>query len=91
VTPLELLARVSLDVDPEVADAIFSSYDEFLAALADPAARKNLESVKFEDAPNDPTYDALRQSSQRFRGGVNRLFFDDHPKLPTLIRQFGVF
>jgi hypothetical protein len=91
VTPLELLARVSLDVAPEVADAIFSSYDEFLAALADPTARRNLESVKFEDAPNDPTYDTLRQSSQRFREGVSRLFFDDHPKLPALIRQFGVF
>jgi hypothetical protein len=91
VTPLELLARVSLDVAPEVADAIFSSYDEFLAALADPTARKNLESVKFEDAPNDPTYDALRQASQRFREGVNLLFFDEHPKLPALIRQFGVF
>jgi hypothetical protein len=91
VTPLELLARVSLDVTPEIGDAIFSSYDEFLAALADPIARKRLESVKFEDAPNDPTYDALRQSSQRFREAVNQLFFDKHPKLPSLIRQFGVF
>jgi hypothetical protein len=91
VTPLELLARVSLDVAPEIGDAIFSSYDEFLGALADPTARKNLESVKFEDAPNDQTYEALRQSSQRFREGVNRLFFDEHPKLPALIRQFGVF
>jgi hypothetical protein len=91
VTPLEQLARLSLDVAPEIGDAIFTSYDEFLAALADPAARKNLESVKFEEAPNDPTYDALRQSSQRFRDAVNRLFFDEHPKLRTLIRQFGVF
>lgn len=91
VTPLELLARVTLDVAPAIGDEIFSAYDEFLAALADPEARSRLESVKFEDAPSDPTYDALRQSSQRFRNAVNQLFFDDHPKLPALIRQFGVF
>ena len=91
VTPLELLARVSLDVSPQIGDAIFSAYDEFLAALADPEARGRLESVKFEDAATDRTYDSLRQSSQRFRTAVTQLFFDDHPKLPTLIRQFGVF
>jgi hypothetical protein len=40
---------------------------------------------------NDPTYAALRAMSQRFRGGVARLFFDVHPELPKLIRAFGVF
>jgi hypothetical protein len=91
VTPLELLARVCLEASPSVGEALFSSYDEFLAALANPLTRSKLESLKFEDAPNDPTYDGLRQASQRFRLAVNELFFDDHPKLPALIRQFGVF
>ena len=91
VTPLELLAKVSLDVDPPVGDLIFSAYDEFLAALANPEIRTKLESVRFEDAASDETYDALRNSSQQFRSGVNQLFFDAHPKLPKLIRQFGVF
>ncbi len=91
VTPLELLARVCLDAPSQVGDQIFSSYNEFLAAMADPEVRKRLESARFEDASTDPTYDALRQSSQRFRTAVNQLFFDDHPKLPALIRKFGVF
>jgi hypothetical protein len=47
--------------------------------------------VRFEDATTDPTYDDLRETSRRFRGGVNALFFDKHPKLPGLIREFGVF
>jgi hypothetical protein len=74
-----------------IADQIFSSYDQFLGALADKATREKLESVRFEDALNDSTYDNLRNLSHTFREGVTRLFFDDHPKLPTLIRQFGVF
>lgn len=70
---------------------IFSSYDQFLHALADPDARARLEAVRFEDALDDPTYAGLRDVSQRFRRGVTRLFFDVHPRLPTLIRDFGVF
>ncbi len=92
VTPLELLARVVLETgDNEVADAIFSSYDHFLEVLADADARKKLEAVRFEDALNDPAYAGLRDVSQRFRHGVTSLFFDVHPKLPKLIRDFGVF
>jgi hypothetical protein len=64
---------------------------EFLHVLADPEARKKLEAVRFDDALDEPTYSGLRDVSQRFRLGVTRLFFDLHPKLPTLIRDFGVF
>ncbi|HEX8407919.1 MAG TPA: nucleotidyltransferase domain-containing protein [Thermoanaerobaculia bacterium] len=92
VPPLELLARVVLEAaDDDVADAIFTSYDQFLSTLADPAAREQLEAVPFEGALAEPAYAGLREASQRFRKGVNRLFFDVHPKLPTLIREFGVF
>lgn len=92
VPPLELLARVVLESgDDDIADAIFSSYDQFLSVLADPEARQRLEAVRFEDALNDTTYAGLRDVSQRFRDGVTRLFFDVHPKLPKLIRDFGVF
>jgi len=92
VPPLELLARVVLESDDKsVADSIFSSYDQFLSVLADPEARAKLEAVRFEDAVHDPTYAGLRGASQRFREGVTRLFFDVHPKLPKLIRDFGVF
>ena len=92
VAPLELLARVVLEVgDDSIADRIFSAYDEFLAALADPEKRKALEAVRFEDAVNDATYGSLRDASDDFRSGVNDLFFDAHPKLRTEIRKFGVF
>jgi hypothetical protein len=92
VPPLELLARVVLEAgDDDVANSIFSSYDRFLDVLADPDARAKLEEVRFEDALNAPTYSDLRDVSQRFRADVTRLFFDVHPKLPTLIRDFGVF
>jgi predicted nucleotidyltransferase len=92
VAPLELLARVVLEAgDNDIADDIFSSYDQFLHALADPDARTKLEAVRFEDALDDPAYAGLRDVSQRFRRGVTRLFFDVHPRLPMLIRDFGVF
>jgi hypothetical protein len=92
VTPLELLARVVLQTgDNDLADAIFSSYDQFLQVLADPDAREKLEAVRFEEAVDDPTYARLHDASQQFRRGVTRLFFDAHPKLPKLIRDFGVF
>jgi hypothetical protein len=92
VTPLELLARVVLQAgDNSIADAIFSSYDHFLGVLAHPEARKQLESVRFEDATTNKTYDDLRETSRRFRTAVNALFFDKHPRLPGLIREFGVF
>jgi hypothetical protein len=92
VPPLELLACVVAEAgDDEVANDIFSSYDQFLNVLADPEARAKLEAVRFEDALEEPTYSALRDVSQRFRHGITRLFFDVHPKLPTLIRDFGVF
>jgi hypothetical protein len=92
VPPLELLARAVLDCeDHDVADAIFSSYDQFLSVLADPESRKRLEGVPFEGALAEPAYAGLRDASQRFREGVTRLFFDVHPRLPGLIRQFGVF
>ena len=92
VAPLELLARVVRDTgDHDVAHAIFSSYDRFLAVLADPDARSNLETVRFDDALEHPAYADLRDASQTFRRGITKLFFEVHPKLPALIRDFGVF
>jgi hypothetical protein len=92
VSPLELLARVVLECDDNaLAEAVFSSYDHFLGVLAEPASRKALEEVAFEGALAEPAYAGLRDASQQFREGVTRLFFDVHPKLPELVRKFGVF
>jgi len=70
---------------------LFSAYDEFLAALGNPQTREHLKSVRFEDALTDAVYDRLRNASKKFRVGINALFFDQHPKLKELIRQYGVF
>ena len=92
VPPLELLARVVVQCDDDkLADEIFSSYDQFLGVLGDQTARDALEKVPFEGALAEPAYAGLREASHRFREGVTRLFFDAHPKLPELVRQFGVF
>lgn len=92
VAPLELLARVVLETDDDdIADAIFTSYDRFLGVLADGDSRMRLEGVRFEESIDEPVYASLRDASQRFRDGITRLFFDAHPTLPRLIRDFGVF
>ena len=93
VAPLELLARVALaeGVTPETVERIFSNYDEFLGALANPKTRKHLETMPFEDAGTDPVYESLRKPSSRFRTGINELFFEQHPELPELIHKFAVF
>lgn len=92
VKPLELLARVVAECDDaRLADEIFSSYDQFLGVLGDETSRAALENVAFEAALAEPAYAGLREASHRFREGVTRLFFDVHPKLPGLIRKFGVF
>lgn len=92
VPPLELLARVVEQTrDDDIARDIFSSYNHFLTVLSDQNRRKDLISVRFEDATASGTYDELRKVSRTFRFAVDRLFFEVHPTLPRLIRQFGVF
>jgi hypothetical protein len=92
VTPLDLVARVALETgDRDVARQIFSSYDSFLAVMSDPVARKTLEELPFEDSETDETYNRLREASREFRKGMNALFFDAHPNLKKLIREYGVF
>jgi predicted nucleotidyltransferase len=92
VPPLELLARVVEQAgDDAIADAIFTSYDHFLKVLSNPDTCKKLKEVRFEDAVTDETFDDLRETSRTFREGVASLFFEKHPKLPNLIRKFGVF
>jgi predicted nucleotidyltransferase len=92
VAPLDLLARAVLEIDDDsIARRIFSSYDVFLAAITDPANRKALEDLPFEESDSDPLYNSLRATSREFRQGINALFFDKHRKLVELIREYGVF
>jgi predicted nucleotidyltransferase len=88
--PLDKLARVLLD-HPKLGKQIMSSYDLFLAAVDDPKIRKELEDLDFSDAYGNSVYNKLRDESHDFRKGINDLFFDKHPKLQQLIRDYGVF
>lgn len=93
VSPLELLATVAAQpgVGDDTVGALFSAYDTFLGALSDPAKRRHLDAVRFEDARDDAVYDHLRVASGLFRRGLGALFFDEHERLKRLIRNFGVF
>jgi predicted nucleotidyltransferase len=93
VAPLELLARVANhpQVQESTARKIFDAYDEFLLALADPDTRHHLEQLPFDAPLSDDVYARLRKASSEFRKGINALFFTEHPDLPTLIHDFGVF
>lgn len=93
VSPLDLLATVALhpDVGVETGRNIFSAYDFFLSKMSDPDARKHLDSLPFKQAHKDPLYNDLREKSRLFRDGLESLFFDEHPQLKVLVRQFGVF
>ncbi len=59
--------------------------------LSGPDARDALKSLKFEDSESDKTYAHLREISREFRKGIDSLFFDLHPQLKRLIREYGVF
>ncbi len=93
VSPLDLLAKALLDpgVSPKTALETLTAYDQFLAAINDPDTRKHLDGLEFERAADDEVYTQLRRQSFHFRQGVNALFFDEHPKLPAHIRDYGVF
>ncbi|MGA7617212.1 MAG: nucleotidyltransferase domain-containing protein [Thermoanaerobaculia bacterium] len=88
--PLEKLARTILPY-PETALKILGPYDFFLSILDDESEREVLEKVTFEQAPSNEIYNRLRDRSQEFRDGIERLFFDDDPDLRRLIRKVGVF
>lgn len=93
VSPLDLLAKVALqgNVQPSTSKQIFAAYDAFLFRMSEQESRERLDSLPFKDAENDPVYSELRERSRQFRTGLESLFFDEHPQLKNLVRQFGVF
>lgn len=93
ITPLDLLAVVASheSVQKNTAREVFSAYDKFLSVLSDPAQRDHLEKLPFENATTDELYNFLRDESDKFRSGINAIFFDEHTELKSLIREYGVF
>jgi hypothetical protein len=92
VAPLDLLARVLLESgNMDTARIVFGAYDKFLGAMSDTQTREHLEHLEFDTATTDETFETLHRTSRDFRRGINNLFFDEHPKLKRLIRDYGVF
>ena len=93
VTPLDLVSRVASHADvPDVTKReIFGSYDKFISIMRDQDKRTRLDQIAFSEAASDPVYGELRELSHTFREGVKKLFFDEHPEIRQLIRQYGVF
>lgn len=92
-TPLEIVAGVLLRYPHlgEAAKKIFSSYNEFLAILADDRSRGRLESLTEDRADNDEIYQQARQLSHSFRDGLLDFFFDRESELDSLTKNYGVF
>lgn len=93
VPPLDMLARVAMhpDVAPATRGDLFGSYDAFLLALANEETRKHLDKLPFEQATADERYCSLRDHGRVFGKALLDLFFDQHPGLQRLVREYGVF
>lgn len=93
-TPLEIVADVFLRF-PELApaaDAVFGSYDRFLALLNDVSQRKHLDSLRQEDTVTDPVFKDARELGHRFQEGLNAIFLREDGKVYSgLTRIYGVF
>jgi predicted nucleotidyltransferase len=92
MTPLEILADAAFAfAKPETAALLFDSYDRFLAMINDGEKRKQLSDMKAKEAQSSPLFREVRDISANFQKGLTHLFFDDHPKLTELTREYGVF
>jgi predicted nucleotidyltransferase len=99
--PLEAFAHAALvlaDRDSAKTAAIlaaaaqsFQAYDRFLALLSDKDKRSHLEELSAESMDSDSVFNEGREMSHDFRDGLDSFFFEGHPDLAKLTRQYGVF
>lgn len=91
--PLEILAShlARLGHLSGTAGRIFTAYNRFLEALADPEQREHLEKLSEADRHSSALYRELRQATHEFREGLIELFFDGKSDLGMLTRIYGVF
>lgn len=99
--PLEVLAQAAVvlaDRDSSTAAAVLASagqalaaYDRFVALLSDKGKREHLDALSIETMDQDEVFYEGREMSHDFRAGIDRFFFEGHPDLAKLTRQYGVF
>lgn len=92
-TPLEIVAAVINHHEHlrPVGLRLFSAYDDFLAALSDPATRNHLDTLLPDNQEQDSVYQDLRGVSHKFRDAVLDLFFDGETRLNRLAGTYGIF
>jgi hypothetical protein len=91
-TPLDILCEALLRWSkPETAGLVLGPYDAFLSRLDDAEKRRHLEGLTPERSVNDELFQELQAHTQSFGKGLECLFFDDHPTLAALNRDYGVF
>lgn len=91
-TPLDVLCEALIRwANPDTAGQLLGAYDTFLSRLDDEGARKHLEALTPESSGSDGLFKELQAQTRSFELGLERLFFDDHPILGALNREYGVF
>jgi predicted nucleotidyltransferase len=91
-TPLDILAEVpAKHAKEDNVAAILDTYDYFLGQLDDEDVRRHLKELPPERAASDQKYQAIQARCNDFEKALERLFFDDDPRLSRLTRAYGVF
>jgi predicted nucleotidyltransferase len=92
-TPLEIIASVLFRFThlDQASRQVLDSYDEFLGILANPEARKRLETITEDLAASDEVFLRARSLSHAFRDGLLAIFFDTRSGLDELTKNHGVF
>ncbi len=94
--PLDTLAR-GLLFDPawpglpDAAKAIFDSYDAFLGIVADDNKRKELTSLRLDQAANSATFQEIRNLGRNFQKGLDDFFYRGPEDVSKLTYSYSLF
>jgi predicted nucleotidyltransferase len=89
-SPLESLAIIIERYAPQLAPAVFDSYDAFVAVLNDEKKRRLLEQLSPEGAYSDSTFLDARSIAISFDSALRELLFESEEIAP-LVKKYGVF
>jgi predicted nucleotidyltransferase len=93
LSPLEQMCEVLLrpSISVETAQKVMSSYDAFMAIVADEDKRRHLSELPFDAFGGDALWKEATSLTYTFQEGLDRVFFDEDEEIATLVRQVGVF
>ncbi|MDX1947955.1 MAG: hypothetical protein SFU86_21330 [Pirellulaceae bacterium] len=75
----------------DVASQLLLSYDQFLSFMNNEDIRKDLESLRFDEAHQNSTFTKIRRISMDFQRGLELLFFAPNSPWSKLMMDYGVF